>query len=310
MPNKKYRLLTRSDLDGLVCAVLLKHLEIIDNLKLIDSPGSMSGGEVPVGPDDIITNLPYVPGAHLCFDHHVSETIRNTPHHGYIIDPNAPSAARFVYEYYGGDNRFPPFFREIMEAVDKADSGDFTRDEILFPKNWPLLNFLLDTRSRIEEWEKFALDEYRFKEEIIDMMGALSIEQIMRAPEVKKRADVYFKYEESYKVQLVSGVTVYDRIAVFDTRLFDRIYPGNRFVIYALYPHCNLSIQIREEKDGKTITFSVGKSIINRTSSANIGELMFAYGGGGHRAAGACHVDKKDAERVFHEIIDKLQASP
>lgn len=304
--NKKSRLLTRSDLDGLVCAVLLNHLELIDDIVLIDSPGSVSAGKVDVLPGDIITNLPYVPGARLCFDHHVSETIRNRPAEGYIIDADAPSAARVVYEYYGGRSAFPPFFEDVMQAVDKADSGDFTREEILAPRRWPLLNFLVDTRTRIEEWGRFALDETAFKKQLIDLMGKMTIDEIMDMPDVKHRADVYFEYEDKYKEQLTSTACIRDNIIVIDIRQCTKMYPGNRFVVYAMYPQCNLSIQIRQDKDNIT-TFSVGKSIINKTSTANIGELMYTYGGGGHRAAGACHVDDDDAKRVFEEIVEQLR---
>ncbi len=306
--NKQFRLLTRSDLDGLVCAVLLKHLNLTDEIVLIDSPGSVSAGKVDVKPDDIIANLPYVPGAHLCFDHHVSETIRNRPAPGYIIDPDAPSAARVVYEYYGGKNTFPEFFDDIMAAVDKADSGDFSQRDILYPSGWPLLNFLVDKRTRIEEWGKFAITETDFKIQLIDLMGTMGINEIMKTADVRHRSDIYFQYEDKYKRLLTDTVEIYDNIAVFDLRKCRRIYPGNRFVIYALYPACNVSIQIKQEKDDRVITFSVGKSIINRTSNVNIGELMFAYGGGGHRAAGACHVKNEDAGRVFKEILDQLKA--
>ncbi len=305
--NKRFRLLTRSDLDGLVCAVLLKHLDLIGEIQLIDSPGSMSAGEVDVRPDDIIANLPYVPGAHLCFDHHLSETIRNRPTPGYIIDPDAPSAARVVYEYYGGKNTFPLFFDDVMVAVDKADSGNFSREEILYPTGWPLLNFLVDTRTRIEEWGKFAIDGTAFKKQLIDLMTTRPIAEIMETPDVKQRSDVYFKYEQEYKKQLTATVRIIDNIAVFDFRQCKWIYPGNRFIIYALYPGCNISIQIKQEKKNNVTTFSVGKSILNKTSEVNIGELMYAYGGGGHRAAGACHVDNDQADRVFNELIDKLK---
>ena len=305
--NKQFRLLTRSDLDGLVCAVLLKHLNLTDEIVLIDSPGSMSAGKVGVQPDDIIANLPYVPGAHLCFDHHVSETIRNRPAPGYIIDPDAPSAARVVYAYYGGKDTFPAFFDDIMTAVDKADSGNFSQRDILYPSGWPLLNFLVDKRTRIEEWGKFAITETDFKRQLIDLMGAMNIDEIMNTADVRHRADIYFQYEDKYKHLLGDTVEIYDNIAVFDLKKCRRIYPGNRFVIYALYPGCNVSIQIKQEKDDPVITFSVGKSIINRTSKVNIGELMYAYGGGGHRAAGACHVKNEDADRVFKEILDQLK---
>lgn len=305
--QKKYRLLTRSDLDGLVCAVLMKHLELVDELVLIDSPSVMQTGEMTVEPNDITTNLPYVPGVHLAFDHHVSEMLRNEEAPGHIIDPDAPSAARVIYEYYGGKRRFPDFFDDIMAAVDKADSGSFSRKEILFPDRWALLNFLVDKRTGIEDWGKFAVDELQFKLRLIDWMLTMPIEEIMELPDVRHRAEIYFQYEQLYRQQIEAAANIYDNIVVLDFRHGDRIYPGNRFLIYALYPQCNLSILIRREPDRNRTTFSVGKSIVNTTSDANIGKLMLEYGGGGHRAAGACHVEDAAGDRVMQEILEKLQ---
>jgi hypothetical protein len=57
-------LITRSDFDGLVCAVLLNELELIDEIKFVH-PKDMQDGKIEVEPRDITTNLPYVPGAHL-----------------------------------------------------------------------------------------------------------------------------------------------------------------------------------------------------------------------------------------------------
>ncbi|MFP4193935.1 MAG: exopolyphosphatase [Desulfobacterales bacterium] len=306
MEEKKYRLLTRSDLDGLVCAVLMRYLELVDEIILIDHPGVMQEGKFKVGENDITTNLPYVPGAHLAFDHHVSETLRSRDNPGHIIDPDAPSAARVVYEYYGGRSRFPEFFNEMMKAVDKADSGNFSRREILHPTGWPLLNFLVDKRTGIEDWGKFAISEQEFKLRLIDWMGRMTIDEILSLPDVAQRAKIYFQYEEMYKKQLFQSALLKRNVVIIDCRGKESVYPGNRFIIYALYPRCNVSIQIKHEpEEGKT-TFSVGKSIINKTSDANIGQLMLKYGGGGHRAAGACHVPDSEAGKVLAEIIEAL----
>src|ERR1017187_3633160 len=144
---KKYRLVTRSDFDGLVCAVLLRHLELIDEIKFVH-PKDMQDGKVEVSNQDLTTNLPYVPGVHLAFDHHSSETIRvGGARTNHIIDPKAPSAARVVYDYYGGLKAFPASWNEMMAAVDKGDSAQFSREEILHPEKWDLLNFLMDART-------------------------------------------------------------------------------------------------------------------------------------------------------------------
>ena len=302
--------MTRSDLDGLVCAVLMKNLDMIGDILLIDSPGDMQSGKVSVTPDDIITNLPYVPGVYLAFDHHFSEKLRNVENSRHIIDPDAPSAARVIYDHYGGNNRFPDHFNDIMTAVDKADSGSFTRQEILYPTGWALLNFLVDKRSRIEDWGKFAIDEYQFKRHLIDWMLEKPISAIMALPDVAQRAEIYFRYESLYKEQLTSTARIYNNIVVLDLRKWERIYPGNRFLVYASYPQCNISVQIRQESDEPVTTFSVGKSIINTSSRANIGKLMLHYGGGGHRAAGACHVGDAEADRVLEEILEQLKDDP
>ena len=140
MEHRKHRLVTRSDFDGLVCAVLLNELNLIDEITFVH-PKDMQDGKVPITARDITTNLPYVPGAHLVFDHHASETIRNGSRRAnHIIDPDAPSAARVLYNHYGGRSAFPKVSPEMMAAVDKADSAQFTREEILEPRGWVLLN--------------------------------------------------------------------------------------------------------------------------------------------------------------------------
>src|SRR5687768_10739531 len=126
MSQQKYRLITRSDFDGLVCAVLLTELDMIDDVKFVH-PKDMQDGKIEVSDRDISTNLPYVPGVHLAFDHHLSETIRNTGTPGargrpdnHIIDAESPSAARVVYNHYGGKAAFPRVTDDMMRAVDKA----------------------------------------------------------------------------------------------------------------------------------------------------------------------------------------------
>lgn len=304
---RKFKLLTRSDLDGLVCAVLMKHLGLVETIELIDHPGSIQNRQEKMSDNVISTNLPYVDGVYLAFDHHFSEAIRNREKPGHIIDPDAPSAARVVYEYYGGKKSFPPMFDEIMEAVDKADSGHFTRDEILHPGSWPLLNFLIDKRTNIEDWGKFALKGKEFGLCLIDWMASMPIKEILAQPDIKLRSDIYFKYCTECRDQIISLAELHDNVILLDFRKTTRIYPGNRFIPYALYPECNVSVTVRQDKDDPMwIAISAGKSVINISSDANIGELMLSYGGGGHRAAGACYIGIADADRIISEIIAGL----
>jgi nanoRNase/pAp phosphatase (c-di-AMP/oligoRNAs hydrolase) len=167
--QQKFRLVTRSDFDGLVCAVILKDLDMIDDILFVH-PKDMQDGIVDVGPNDITTNLPYVAGCHLSFDHHASEVKRrgDAAPKNHIIDVNAPSAARVVYDYYGGAERLPSISGEMMEAVDKADSAQFDQDEVLHPKDWVLLNFLMDSRTGLGRFREFRVSNYQLMMELID----------------------------------------------------------------------------------------------------------------------------------------------
>ena len=105
----KKRLVTRSDFDGLVCAMILRELDIIDNIKFVH-PKDVQDGKVELSSNDITTNLPFDPRVGLAFDHHESEISRLEPvktDGKLVIDPNARSAARVVYNYYGGKKALP-----------------------------------------------------------------------------------------------------------------------------------------------------------------------------------------------------------
>jgi len=308
MGTDKFRLVTRSDFDGLVCAVLLKHLDLLDDILFVH-PKDMQDGKIQIGPNDITTNLPYVAGAHLAFDHHLSETIRNTGERSnHIIDPEAPSAARVVYDYYGGIKVFPAEWNEMMEAVDKADSAQFSREEILHPQGWVLLNYLMDSRTGLGRFRNFRVPNYTLMMDLIDYCKNHSIDQLMQLPDVKVRADMYFDHEEKFKDQIQRCAKVHGNLVVLDLRHEETIFAGNRFMIYALYPDCNISIHVLWGVKQQNTVFATGKSIVNRSSKTNIGELMLQYGGGGHQNAGTCQVENDQAEAVLNELIVKINA--
>jgi len=308
MENKKFRLVTRSDFDGLACAVLLKHLGILGDILFVH-PKDMQDGKIEIGPNDITTNLPYVAGAHLAFDHHLSETIRNTGEHtNHIIDPKAPSAARVVYDYYGGTKAFPAEWNDMMVAVDKADSAQFSQEEILRPQGWVLLNYLMDSRTGLGRFRDFRISNYNLMMDLIDYCKSHSIDQIMQLPDVKERADMYFDHEQKFKDQIMRCAKVYGNLVVLDLRREEIIYAGNRFMIYALYPECNISIHVLWGVKQQNTVFATGKSILNRSSKTNIGELMLQYAGGGHENAGTCQVANDKAEAVLKELIVKINS--
>lgn len=308
MENKKFRLVTRSDFDGLVCAVLLKHLDMLGEIKFVH-PKDMQDGKIEIGPDDITTNLPYVPGAHLSFDHHLSETIRNIgerPSH--IINPQAPSAARVVYDYFGGRKVFPAKWDDLMSAVDKADSAQFTRDEILHPEGWVLLNYLMDSRTGLGRFRDFRISNYSLMMDLVDYCKNHAIDELMKLPDVKVRADMYFEHEDRFKDQIIRCAKVHKNLAVLDLRNEEIIYAGNRFMVYALFPECNISIHVMWGVKQQNTVLATGKSIIDRSSKTNIGELMLKYGGGGHENAGTCQVENDKADAVLKELIIKINA--
>ncbi|NLI76630.1 MAG: exopolyphosphatase [Candidatus Riflebacteria bacterium] len=304
--NGKFRLVTRSDFDGLVCGVLFKDLGMIDEIKFVH-PKDMQDGKVEISDADITTNLPYVPAAHLAFDHHLSEALRNVdrkPNH--IIDPEAMSAARVVYNYYGGASRFPGISTEMMIAVDKADAARFAVDEILHPKDWVLLNYLMDPRTGLGRFRNFRISNYQLMMDLIDCCKTMSIAQILQLPDVKERVDLYFEHEEKAKEQIKRCSTVHQNLVVLDLRKEDPIWPTNRFMLYALYPETNISIHILMGFRNQNTVFATGKSIVNRTSQTNIGVLMLKYGGGGHQNAGTCQIDHDKAPAVLQELIDAI----
>ncbi|HLN24820.1 MAG TPA: exopolyphosphatase [Patescibacteria group bacterium] len=305
--KKKFRLVTRSDFDGLVCAVLLKHLDMIDDIKFVH-PKDMQDGVVQITDDDITTNLPYVQGVHLAFDHHLSETMRTGLHDNHVIEPDAPSAARVVFNYYGGTAAFPETFDSMMAAVDQGDAARFDRAEILHPTGWPLLNFLMDARTGLGRFREFRVSNYQLMMDLIDYCRNHTIEQILQLDDVRERVELYFDHEEKFKDQLRRCSTVHDNLVILDLREEETIFVGNRFMIYALYPECNISIHILWGLKQQNTVFATGKSILNRSSKTNIGPLMLEYGGGGHENAGTCQVPNDKAVETLAALTARINA--
>jgi len=305
---EKYRLITRSDMDGLVCAVLLKELDIIDDIKFVH-PKDMQDGVIDINDKDITTNLPYVEGVHLAFDHHLSETIRNEKRDNHIILPDAPSAARVVFDYYGGEEKFGSQFYDMMEAVDKADAAQFSKEDVLDPQGWDLLSFLMDARTGLGRFREFRISNYALMMDLIDYCKDHGIEDILKLPDVKERVELYNDQQVKFKDQLQRCATIHKNLVVLDLREEEIIHAGNRFMIYALYPDTNISIHVMWGFQKQNTVFATGNSIINRSSKTNIGELMLKYNGGGHENAGTCQIAHDKAETVLGELIEAITAN-
>ena len=305
---EKCRLVTRSDFDGLVCAALLKELGMLNEIKFVH-PKDVQDGLVEITGRDITTNLPFVPGVRLAFDHHESEMLRvSESHDNHIILPGALSAARVVYDHFGGAETFSRVPATLMEAVDKADSALFSEQEIRAPDGWILLSFLMDPRTGLGRFRDFRVSNYQLMMLLIDACLERSVEEILAMPDVAERVQLYCEHAAAAEEQLLARSTVHGNAVVVDLREDDVIHPTNRFMVYALHPRCNLSIHVLWGLKRQNTVLAMGKSITNRSSRTNVGALMLSYGGGGHEAAGTCQVDNEDAGRVLGELLERVRA--
>ena len=306
----KRRLVTRSDFDGLACAMMLRDLDLVDEIKFVH-PKDVQDGKIELTKSDITTNLPYDPRVGLAFDHHESEMDRlKAIETGgkLIIDPHARSAARVVYDYYGGKKTFKKISDELMAAVDKGDSTDFTIDEILNPKGWVLLHYLMDARTGLGRFHQFRISNYDLMMELIQYCMDHTIDEILDLPDVKERVDLYFEQSEQFVAQLKRIAKVYDKVVVLDLRNEEVIHAGNRFMIYALYPETQISVHVAWGFRKQNTAVMIGKSIVNKASNVDIGELCLKYGGGGHHNAGTCQLDNDEVDKQLPDIIAALNA--
>ncbi|MBR1590693.1 MAG: exopolyphosphatase [Acidaminococcaceae bacterium] len=306
----KRRLVTRSDFDGLACAMMLRDLDLVDEIKFVH-PKDVQDGKIELTKNDITTNLPYDPRVGLAFDHHESEVdrLKATETGGkLIIDPKARSAARVVYDYYGGKKTFTKISDELMAAVDKGDSADFTIDEILHPKGWVLLHYLMDARTGLGRFHQFRISNYDLMMELIQYCMDHNIDQILELPDVKERVELYFEQADLFVAQLKRIAKVYDKVVVLDLRNEEVIHAGNRFMIYALYPETQISVHVAWGFKKQNTAVMIGKSIVNKASNVDIGELCLKYGGGGHHNAGTCQLENDVVDQQLPDIIAALNA--
>lgn len=308
-PPDKYRLLTRSDMDGLICAVLLKELGLLGEV-VFHHPKDVQDGRVEVHEHDILANLPYIPGCALCFDHHSSEAKRNLGFNtqGYVLHAHAKSAARVVYDYYGGEASFPNISPALMDAVDRADSADFSREDVLHPTGWALMSFLMDARTGLGRYKDFRISNYQLMEMLIDACRTLRVDQILELPDVKERTERYFAQQEAFEAQLRRVGQVHGNLVVLDLRNEDPIYVGNRFVVYTVFPQCDISMHILRSRHSDQTAFTVGKSIFGRRNKMDVGALMLDHGGGGHDGAGACQAPSAQADQRKQRLTDRIVA--
>lgn len=295
------RLITRSDFDGLACAVFLKEVGIIDNWTFVH-PKDLQDGLIEVTENDCLANVPFVEGCGLWFDHHASELERNAFKGNFVGDSRpCPSAAHVVYDYYGGKERFPNY-DDLLVAVDKVDSGDLSIDDIKNPSPWVLLGYIMDPRTGLGRFRQFTVSNYQLMEKLIDWCSEKTIDEIMALPDIQERVVLYHEQTEKFTEMVHAHTRVEGDVIITDLRGIETIYTGNRFMIYSLYPEANISAWIVSGRGGKGCSVALGHSILNRTSNVNVGSLMLKYGGGGHPRVGTCQF----SDEVIDEQLPKL----
>ncbi|WP_045212591.1 exopolyphosphatase [Desulfonatronovibrio magnus] len=304
------RLVTRSDFDGLGCAAVLREAGIIDKDILFVHPKDVQDGKVEVNENDVMANIPYVEGCGMWFDHHSSEDERlNIKNFKGKSDSSAKSAARVIYDYYGGREKFQnEHLDDLVKAVDKADSADFTREEILNPTGWPLISFVMDPRTGLGRYRDYRISNYALMEDMIDYCRTMKANEILELSDVKERTARYFEQNEKFKEMLLNNSKVDGNLVILDLRNQEEIFTGNRFLLYSLFPDQNVSLQIIWGLKKQNVVFTCGYSILKKDATADIGSLMLKFGGGGHKKVGTCQVPIEKADQVLKEIVDSLRA--
>jgi nanoRNase/pAp phosphatase (c-di-AMP/oligoRNAs hydrolase) len=296
------RLLTRSDFDGLICAVLLKEAGVMDDWTFVH-PKDVQDGKVQCGANDILANVPYAPGCGLWFDHHTSETERL----GDIVFTGAskhyPSCARVIWEYYGGHKTFPERFDAMLEYVDRSDSGNLTPEDVARPEGWILLSFIMDPRTGLGRYRDYRISNYQLMMRLVDLCRHAPVEAILADADVAERVRRYFEQEELFAAMLRARSKLVGKVLLIDLREQEEIFTGNRFTAYTLFPHCNVSVQVIWGKARQNVVITAGKSIFDRSNPVDIGKLMLAYGGGGHRNVGTCQVPEAEAEQILADVV-------
>lgn len=300
------RLVTRSDFDGLACAVLLKEKGIISEYKFVH-PKDLQDGIVEVNENDVLANVPYVQGCGMWFDHHSSEYERVGKNLQVLGDSRPlPSCARVIWDYYGGDKSFSGRFGPMMAAVDKVDSGQLSEDDILNPEGWVMLGYIMDPRTGLGRYSDYRISNHKLMKDMIEYCRSLGVYEILELFDVKQRLDAYKQDLEPFKIMLCDNSQAYDKLVVTDLREQDIIYAGNRFMIYTLFAHCNVSMQVMWGMRKQNTVITAGYSILNRSCKVDIGSLMLKYGGGGHLQVGTCQVSNEDVEKVCAKIINEI----
>ncbi len=306
------RLVTRSDFDGLACAVLLREVEEIEAVEFVH-PKDVQDGKIAITANDILTNLPFVPEVGLWFDHHSSEIDRNEVSATYRGRFEiAPSAARVVFNYYKerGESARLARFEKLLESVDKSDAAQLTVEDVTRPSGWMLLSYVMDPRTGLAYHHGYRVSNKELMMRMIDLIADHpdDPDTVLADPDIRERTDRYFSEQPEFERIMRQHSRVEKNVVITDLRGVGSLPPGNRFLIYTLFPLQNIQVRIFDGRKGEFIVCAVGHSIFNRTSKTDVGKLMDEFGGGGHRGAGTCQLPNAHAESRIRDIIERIKS--
>lgn len=296
------QLVTRADWDGLICAVLLTQAEEMDGI-FFAHPKDMQDGKVKIPLGAAVVNLPYHPDCGLWFDHHVSEAKRAADLGPKLVGrfALAPSAARLIYDYYGGSAKFPGY-TELLDATDRFDSAQLSMEDVIKPQGYILLAYTIDPRSGLKGYQSYFL-------RMIELLKNPSLAPILEDADVRARCETVLSGDVRFRRALLMNSRQEDNVVITDFRGLGEVPPGNRFLIYALFPRANVSVRLFDGLGGRTWVVAAGHSIFNRTCQINLGALLSQYGGGGHTGAATAQLAKIGGEAKIAEIIATLKAN-
>lgn len=306
------RLLTRSDFDGSVCTAILEELGLIDEILYVH-PKDMQDNKIAVSENDILANVPFVKGCGLWFDHHSSERERLQLEGNFKgASKKAPSAAQVVYDYYKQNEAHADKlkkFEDLIKIVGKADSAQFTKEDILHPDGWIMLAFIADPRTGLGYKRNFTISNFELMKQLPGLLRTQKVEDILSLSNFQERVKLYHEENKKYEQLIKKSARIEGNAIVIDLRDCETIPVGNRFLEYVLYPEQNISLRIANGKNKAFAMISVGNSIINNTSRINVGSLTLKYGGGGHERVGTCQVPYEDVDKVVGEMLEVINAS-
>ncbi len=301
------RIITRGDVDGIMCATLLKAAGIAHEM-IQAHPKDVQDGKMAVTAEDIVCNLPYLPGCGMWFDHHISEESEGrAPEKFEGAYGLAPSAARLVYEYFVNKHPQLKQFEGFLEVVDRFDSASLTKEDVKNPSGAMLLAFIIDPRTGLGYKHDYTISNRQLTDKMPELLLKHSPEDILKMADVQQRVDYYFENQKAATVLYTRCSRLQGKVIITDFREVTEIPPANRFLVYTLpeFESATVSIRLSMVRGGGKVSVQVGSNIFN-PCPVNIGQLMAEYGGGGHKGAGTCQVATDELNKTLAEIIQRL----